>query len=513
MAPRLDKEDQPGRLQEIGIVAAAIVAVLGAGPASGAEDASVEERLRRLEQRQAEVERALEAREARIQELEAELARRPQVEMPSAAEPVPARAPDGSAVTPAAITASTMAEGDDVFGMFTPGRGFTVARTDWGEIQLSIYSYLRYLNQKALDDTFVNHLGETRNVDIRNDFEVNKVFLYTQGWFLDPKLRYTFYVWGSGPLIGTSTGILLAGNLTYAFNDALTVGGGVLALPSTRSMDGQFPLWDRVDARLIADEFMRGSFTQGIWANGKLTSTLGYKIGLGNNLNGFGANAPRLDDRMDTWAAALTWMPTTGEFGTRGAFGDFDRSTRLATLFSARFTSSTEDRESQPGAINPENTQLRLSDGTTVFTANALAPDVTVDRLDYRMASVSGGMKYRGFYLEAEAYRRWLDDFRTSGTGTLPMRKLVDTGMQVQGSYMLVPSTFQAYAGASKIWGEFGDPWDAAVGVNWWPWHKRGFRINTELLRIENSPVGSITLPYPVGGSGWVFTTNAELSF
>lgn len=473
-----------------------------ASPLAAQDITSLEERLRKLEERQATYERMLEAKDARIRELEAE---RGGTSRSDSARTAAAQTPAPPQIEPAAQ------ESDQPFGLFTPGRGFTVARTSWGELQLSVYSYLRYLNQDGLDDSYVDHFGATREIDIRDDFEINKIFLYTQGWFLDPKFKYTFYVWSAGPALGSANSILAAGNLTYTFNDAVTIGGGVLALPSTRSMDGQFPWWDRVDARLIADEFMRGSFTQGIWVNGKITDTLNYKIGLGNNLNAFGVSAARLDDRMNTIAAALTWMPATGEFGPRAGFGDFEHHDKLATLFSIHVTSSTEDRENQPGLTSPENTQIRLSNGTTVFTPDALAPGVSVDKLDYRMLAMSAGMKYRGFYLEAEAYRRWLRDFRT--TGVLQIDELTDDGVQLQGSAMLLPTTLQVYAGASKIWGEYGNPWDVALGINWWPWKKRGFRVNAEMLHLENSPVGSNFLPYPVGATGWVFATSAELSF
>lgn len=78
---------------------------------------------------------------------------------------------------------------------------------------------------------------------------------------------------------------------------------------------------------------------------------------------------------------------------------------------------------------------------------------------------------------------------------------------------MVVPSTLQFYGGASKLWGDYGDPWDAALGINWWPSQRRGFRANGEVLWIDGSPVGSASLPYPVGGTGWVFVANAEISF
>jgi hypothetical protein len=63
--------------------------------------------------------------------------------------------------------------------------------------------------------------------------------------------------------------VVVGGNLSYAFNPHLTVGGGIGALPSTRTLDGTFPYWLPVDNRLMADEFFRASFTSGVRARGR----------------------------------------------------------------------------------------------------------------------------------------------------------------------------------------------------------------------------------------------------
>lgn len=504
------------------VVGACAMPVLALGQDNPGQADDMGERMKRLEARQEAYERELAEKNAEIALLQKQLIERDgQVASVSeAGVPEPplqtattlATPQSGqAAATPAAQLVATPASSNEPFGQFTPGRGFTVARTSWGEIQLSVYTYLRYLNQSGLDGSYTDHFGNQRPVQQRNDFQVNKIFLYTQGWLLDPKFRYTFYVWSSAPLLGSGSNTLVAGNLTYSFNDAFILGGGVFPLPSTRSMDGQFPYWQRVDARLIADEFMRGSFTQGVWATGRLSKTLTYRAGIGNNLSAFGVSASRLDSRLDTFSGALIWMPSTGEFGPRGSFGDFEMHEELATLFSVRGTSSTEDRENQPGQDQPENTQIRLSDGVTVFTPNALAAGTTVNTLDYQMLAASAGMKYKGFYLEAEAYFRKLDNFRA--TGDLPVSSLDDQGAQLQGSFMAIPETLQVYANGSKIWGDFGNPWDAGIGVNWWPFKKQQFRLNGEFLYLDHSPVGSTTLPYSVGSTGFVFVTSAELKF
>ncbi|MGE6334871.1 hypothetical protein [Stenotrophomonas sp. NPDC077659] len=486
----------------------------------------MEHRLEALELRQAAYERELKERDERIADLESRLQEaRASAALSAATSPAPlAPASAHGGQNQDAVESHSgrrlseekavevAQSANETFGIYTPGSGFKVARTTWGELNISAYSYLRYLNQSGLDRTYVDHFGNVREMDRRNDVQMNKILLYNHGWFLDPRFRYTFFLWGAEPALGTTSSILVAGNLAYVFNDKFTLAGGVLALPSTRSLDGQFPLWQRVDARMVADEFMRGSYTQGFSASGTLAPGLKYKTAIGNNLSSFGVSASRLDNKMDTWSLALSWMPTTGEFGPLANFGDFEQHEKLATLFSGRFTSSTEDRESQPGLDTPENTQVRLSSGVTVFTPNALGLGSTVERVDYRMAALSAGLKYQGFYLEAEVYRRWLDGFRVTGA-PLAYTRVVDDAAQIQGSMMVVPKRLQVYANASKVFGEFGDPWDAGVGLNWWPYGKRGFRLNGDLMYVKRSPIGSPFHPFSVGATGWTFNANAEIAF
>jgi hypothetical protein len=232
---------------------------------------------------------------------------------------------------------------------------------------------------------------------------------------------------------------------------------------------------------------------------------------LGNNLSQFGVNAVQLDKTLNTFSGALWWMPTTGEFGPGQGFGDFESHQQLATLVGVHFTRSREDAQSQPGTEDPENTQIRLSDGTVIFQPDAFATGAQIDRATYQMAALSAGAKYRGFSLDAEYYWRRVDDF--SVTGTLPVDELFDHGFQLQASAMLIPRTLQAYVAGSKIFGEYGQPWDAGVGFNWFPYGKKSLRANLQVLYLDRAPVGSSSLPYIVGAEGTVVTADLELKF
>jgi hypothetical protein len=482
-------------------------------------------------------EQTIAERDARIRELEAErkgstpnIATTPLVTSTPAPSPANSAPALASTTIPAKTTAPTStsvatSQGaaaskkasipstptDESWGQYTPGVGFTVANTQWGTLELSLYSYVRYLNTQGTDNSYVDRFGNQQTVQNRNDFQVNKAFLYTKGWVFDPRFRYLFYVWSSAAFLGTGLDTLVAGNMTYRVNDYLTAGIGVVGLPSTRSLTGQFPMWQRTDARLIADEFMRGSYTQGIFANGKITDKLSYMAALGNNLNAFGISASKLDASLDTFAFALRWMPTTGEFGPRANVGDFEEHDKLATLLGVHFTTSSEDDQSQPGLDKPENTQMRLSDGSLAFNTGTFGPGISVKELDYKMVAINAGMKLQGYSLEAEAYFRNLSGFKTNVPTHID--DVNDQGFQLMGSTMLMPKTLQMYANGSMIFGENRTPWDLGIGLNWWPFKQRGLRVNSELMYVRHSPVGSNALPYQVGTNGPIFVTNVELAF
>jgi len=504
------------RLSARSLLFAVLLAWAAAPPLVAAEPSTVEilERLEALEKAQAEQAQALLQRDARIAELESQLAEvRGQSSAPlPAAQAATEDVEDGPALAAAeveqAVPATTYDE-PEYFGQFQPGgKGFRIANTRYGDVNFSYYAYARYLNQNGLDDTYTDYFGRSSTLDTRNDLQFQKAVLYFKGWVGDPKLRYLAYVWSANTSQGQGAQVVVAGNLTYMFDDAFNLGVGIGGLPTTRSTEGNWPNWLRVDNRTIADEYFRGSFTTGLFAFGRVSDTLSYNAMLGNNLSQLGVDAGQLDDTLDTWAGALIWNPM-GPYNN--GFGDFEQSEDLITRFAAHYSHSTEDRQNQPGSEDPENSQIRLSDGTRLFMPGAFATDGRVNRARYRMAAVDAGLKYNGFALEGEYYFRWVDQFETEGL--VPVNDLYDHGFQLQASAMLVPRTWQVYLSGSKIYGEYGDPWDVALGASWFPYQSRQFRLNGEFIYLDNSPVGYSSVPYLVGANGTVFYANAEIRF
>ena len=402
---------------------------------------------------------------------------------------------------------------DKRWGKYTPNLGYQIVNTEYGDVNLSIYTYARYLNQLGLDGSYTDAFGNVKSVQRRQDIQLNKMQIKFLGWVLSPKLRYFLYAWSSNANQGLSAQVVLAGNLQYTFNDKLTIGAGIRSLPGTRSVEGNFPFWTNVDSRHIADEFFRPSYTSGFWAMGNLTKRLKYITMIGNNMSTLGVPANRMDNGLNTFSNALIWFPT-GDFekGFSGqGWGDFEHHDKFSTRLGFHYTHSKENKESQPNSEAFENTQIRLSDGTVIFTPDIFGKGVAISDVRYQMTSYDGAFKYKGWSLEGEYFLRWLNDFKGANVEAVPDQ--FDHGFQLQLTKMLVPKTLQAYTGYSQIYGQYGDPYDFRFGTNWFPFKNKVVRWNTEALYVNRSPVGYTSVTYPVGGRGWVFNSTVELAF
>ena len=70
----------------------------------------------------------------------------------------------------------------------------------------------------------------------------------------------------------------------------------------------------------------------------------------------------------------MQWLPTTGEFGLWNTFGDYDDHQKVATRIGVHYTHSLEEKQSQPGTEGIENSQIRLTDGSIIFTPDLFGP-------------------------------------------------------------------------------------------------------------------------------------------
>jgi hypothetical protein len=381
------------------------------------------------------------------------------------------------------------------WGEFTPGDGFLVGRSGLGQLSISGYALARYMNQMPAEQVFTDHLGNTRSVDGRNDIYSHRIMVFLKGWLAQPKLVYNIVLW----TVNTTDQRAIFAVLGYQFNRRFSLYTGLNGNPGTRSLQGSHPFWLGTD-RVMADDFFRPFFGGGVWAQGEVVPGLWYNTMLSNNSSSLGVKATQLDRKFTT-GASMWWMPTTHEFGPRGAYGDWEQHEQLATRFGFSTTRSPEQSFANTTTNVPDNTTIRLADSVNVFEPGALAKGVTVQFVDYRILAFDAGAKYRGIFLQTEIYTRWLDGFQADGP--LPVQSIVDKGFYVQGAFYPVPKKLELYGATSQIYGDksanFSNSSEYLVGANYYPFNTRNHRLNVQVIDVNHSPVSS-TFGYYVGG-------------
>ena len=436
-----------------------------------------------------------------------EAAREPTVRNSSNGQPVPGSAQTQTAPNPEDRKPTTPKV--ETWGDFDPGQGFLVGRSKVGELSLSAYGLIRYINQLPASQSFTDHLGNEHNIDTRNDIFAHRFMLFFKGWLGTPRLLYNVILW----TVNTTDQKAIFGTLGYQFSRKFSLYGGLNGLPGTRSIQGSHPYWLAPD-RVMADEFFRPYFTNSVWAQGEVLPGLWYNAVLGNNNSSLGVKATDLDRKL-TYGASAWWMPTTHEFGPRGAYGDWENHDKVATRFGFGFVKSPENRQISDSTGPSNNTTLRLADSLNVFDTGSLAPDVTVQSVDYRVLSTDAAVKYKGFFLQIEYYNRWLDKFVANGP--LPVKSIHDHGFYIQGAFYPIKHRLELYGVTSQIFGDkdagFENSSEYIGGANYYITRSRNYRINAQIMNVNHSPVSS-TFGYYVGGQhGTTVSTAASFFF
>ena len=331
-------------------------------------------------------------------------------------------------------------------GRIRSGRWLSGRPHQLGELAISAYGVVRYMDQTPGAQTFVDHLGNERPIDGRNDMFPHRIIVYLKGWLADPKLVYNVFFWTVNP---TDQGAIFI-NLGYQFSRKFSLYAGINGNPGTRSLQGSHPYWLGHD-RVMADEFFRPYFGSGVWAQGEAFAGFWYNahdrqqqqrarrhgVATGSSLHHRRLGVVDADDEGVRPARRLRRLGMAREGGD--ALRRLDDAEPRAALH------RHDDR-------SPANTTLRLADSVNVFDAGALAPGVTVDQVDFRILSFDAGMKYSGFFLQTEIYHRWLDNF--DADGRLPVSSILDRGFYVQGAFYPLPKKLELYGATSQIFGD-----------------------------------------------------------
>jgi hypothetical protein len=376
------------------------------------------------------------------------------------------------------------------------------------QLRFTNITQFRYLNTLSVNDTFTDHLGNVRTVAKRNDLSVNREMFTLTGYIFDKRLRFNILTWTSA----ATTQVVVAGNIAWQFNKALTLTTGYWSVPGTRSLVFTFPYFSQPE-RSLADNFFRPGFTQGVWATGEPVKGLNYEVFVGNGLNTLTIPTSKIDTHL-VFSGSVWWEPT-GPWGpegkSRNMYDDYFYSKKPLLRFGSSFTRSREDRFSNLDQSNPENTSIHNSDGVLAFSTGAFAPGVTLEKATYRMWAIDGGMKWRGLAINGQYYFRWLNDFEADGP--LPVTSTFDHGGELSASYFITPKKFMVYGRGSAIAGQFGNSYEWAGGFKWYFVPNQRVWLNGEIMRVNKAAYGSTITPYTGGMTGWVPVMQTIFSF
>jgi hypothetical protein len=395
------------------------------------------------------------------------------------------------------------------YGVFdASGSGFLVGRSTTGELKIGGYALVRYINQMPATQDFTDHIGNVHAIDPRKDIQFHRAMVHFRGWLGSPKFRYQITIW----TVQSTDQTTLYGFLGYQFSKYFNLYGGTNGVGGSRSLYGSHPFWLAND-RVMADEFFRGAFTNGIWANGEVAPGLWYQAAVANNLSNLGITAKQLNRSLAT-GGSMWWMPTTHEFGPNGAYDDWEYHEKVATRFGFSTAKSLEDRQELDDG-SPENTQVKIADSLNLFDTNSLASGVTVQEADVRLLSFDAGVKYRGIFVQTELYYRWLRHFQADGP--VPVSEICDKGFYIQVAGYPIKQKLELYGATSWVYGDEGAGFKTSheylVGMNFFWFKNRNIRSNLQVMDVYRSPANS-TFGFYVGGqNGTTVTVATSLLF
>jgi len=324
----------------------------------------------------------------------------------------------------------------------------------------------------------------------------------------DPRLRYSFTVWTSAG----AASIVVASNVGWVFNKALTVMAGYTGVPGSRSLVNTFPFFTSTD-RSMADNFFRPGFTQGAWATGELDHGLNYLAFVGNGLNTLNISANKIDTHL-AFSGSAWWEPL-GDYGqpgkARNMYDDYFASKKVRIRIGTSFTRSREDRFSNLDQSSPENTSLYNSDGVLTFSTGAFATGVTLNEATYRMWAIDGGVKWNGLAINGQYFLRWLNDF--DADGPLPLASTFDHGAELSAGYFVKPKKVMVYGRGSWVRGQFGNSHEFGGGVKWHFLPTERLWLTGELFNVDRAPYSGAFTPYTAGMTGWVPMVQTVLAF
>jgi hypothetical protein len=373
------------------------------------------------------------------------------------------------------------------------------------ELRLDVWTQFRYTNFIPGRKIWINSAGDISQIRAQNSFEVMRNWILFTGYAMDPRLQYYWALFSSTAFNDTT----LLGWVNYQFSKGFDLRAGNWLIPGSREWYNSYRYTQGAD-RTMATTYFRPNISPGIWAQGEPVEGFNYVFMLANSFNRFNQTANRLGANL-TYSGSVWWEPN-GAFGPGPADIEFHEKFTPRVGMSATVGRTYAQRTATTPA-NPEDTILRLSDGTPIFLANAIGPGTQLDAVDVQLLALDAAFKYRGFSLAAEVYLRWLNGFRFRTFGDPDAREFFTNGMYVQGGYFVVPEYLQLFARGSYVSGFYGYGSEIGGGVNWFVNGTRNWRFVLEALKVNGSPADNILTGYRAGESGTLLQAQMMIDF
>ena len=372
-------------------------------------------------------------------------------------------------------------------------------------VAMNGFMQLRWLEFARSAKSWTNSAGEVLPINNINTFNLNRVLLSFSGHVVDERLVYRAALFGTSDM-GVRSAFVPLGTVGWQFSEAATLVGGVTIVPSSREwVDGQ-PWTVGVD-RSMTNTFFRPGYSPGTFFVGSLADkTVNYQAGVWNAIDGGQAGVLRKGTSM-AWAGNTWWEPL-GPFGL--GYSDMESRDDAVVRYGISGTYARTQAIIFPG-LNPEDTIVRLSDGTPLALKDALGEGSTLNQYQFQLATVDAGWKYQGWAVNFEYYFRLLDGF--VGTGTFERSSVYDHGGLGYVSWCFVPRTYEVYARSSALTGPYGTGQEYGGGFNWYVNESRQGRFTIEALTMNRNPAQNILYPYRAGYSGTAIQTQFMMAF
>ncbi len=372
------------------------------------------------------------------------------------------------------------------------------------ELKINGQDQIRYTGFEREHSTWTDSAGITSTISNQSNFQIPRGRLILSGYTFRRELKYNLNI--DYNTVSPSQINFRAYWLAWRFSRAMTVFAGQSKVPGSREWLESFVNTLGAD-RSMATTFFRPSLSQGIWATGEPADGFFYHVMMSNGFNTVGATPQTLSSVMSF--SGSTWWEPWGDFGK--GYSDFEWHAEPSIRLGTSLTYSPEQGP-QGSSTAPENSSIRLSNGTLITETGALAPGVTLNAFKIGLASFDASYKYRGFSVSTELFSQEL--FSLKGSGPLPMSSISQYGGFVQGGYFVVPQKAEPYLRASYVTGPSGSGSEYAGGLNWFLLPgKQNLRFTFDAAWLDNNPATQNRTNLQSGQTGILVRSQLQIFF